>query len=68
MYSGVSFAASGARPAEPKPAAAPERPTEEVLDLGELSGGAVIKRALPVLGALALGVGLAIVLRARSRR
>ena len=58
----------GARPAEPEPAAAPERPTEEVLDLGELSGGAVIKRALPVLGALALGVGLAIVLRARSRR
>jgi uncharacterized protein len=58
----------GAQPAEPEPPAAPKRPTEEVLDLGELSGGAVIKRVVPVLGALALGVSLAIALRARSRR
>jgi hypothetical protein len=57
---------AGARPADP--AAAPERPTEEVLDLGELSGGAVIKRALPVLGALAVGLGLAIVVLQRRRR
>jgi uncharacterized protein len=58
----------GAQPAKPEPPAAPERPTEDVLDLGRLSGGAVIKRVLPVLGALALGVGVAIALRARRRR
>jgi uncharacterized protein len=50
------------------PAPAPARPTEEVLDLGELGGSAVAKRALPVVAALAVGIGLALLVRQRMRR
>ena len=38
------------RGAERAPKAAP-RPTDDVLDLGEAAGGAVLKRALPLVGA-----------------
>ncbi len=45
-----------------------ERPTEEVLDLGELSGGAVMKRVLPSAAGIALAVGVAVVVLRRLRR
>jgi uncharacterized protein len=60
----------GEAPAEspaPAPPAAPERPTEDVLDLGELGGRAVMKRAVPLLAALVVGVGLVVALRRRRR-
>ena len=52
-------------PAPAAPAEPAERPTEEVLDLGELTGGAVMKRVLPLAGVLVVGAGvaLAVVLR-----
>jgi hypothetical protein len=46
-------ASSGTSSAE-APSAAPKaapRPTDDVLDLGEAAGGAVLKRALPLVGA-----------------
>jgi carbon monoxide dehydrogenase subunit G len=45
-----------------------ERPTEEVLDLGELSGGAVMKRVLPSVAGIALAVAVAVVVLRRRRR
>ena len=43
---------------------APPRPTEDVLDLGEVSRDAVLKRALPVVGvAVALFVLLRLIRR-----
>jgi hypothetical protein len=38
-----------------------------VLDLGELGGRAVMKRAVPLLAALVVGVGLVVALRRRRR-
>jgi carbon monoxide dehydrogenase subunit G len=43
-------ASSGTSSAE-APKATEERPTDDVLDLGEAAGGAVLKRALPLVGA-----------------
>jgi uncharacterized protein len=69
---GVPSASSGVSSAEAEPAApsassgtpssatTSERRTEDVLDLGEASRDAVLKRALPVVGAL---VGLLVLLR-----
>src|SRR3954471_18681249 len=44
-------ASSGTSTAAPEPAAAPPRPTDEVLDLGEASRDAVLKRLAPVAAA-----------------
>jgi uncharacterized protein len=67
---GVPGASSGVSTAEAEPAipsassgastATAERPTDDVLDLGEASREAVLKRALPVIGAV---VALLILLR-----
>jgi uncharacterized protein len=47
------------------PHAEPERPTPNVLDLGEASRGAILKRALPLAGAL---IAVFIILRLIRRR
>jgi uncharacterized protein len=57
-------AEAAARPAEPPPAASP-RPSEEVLDLGEASRDAVLKRVAPVAAVL---LGLIVILGIRRRR
>jgi uncharacterized protein len=44
------------------------RGAEEVLDLGELSRAAVLKRAVPAVGVIAVVVGVLVALRARRRR
>jgi uncharacterized protein len=54
-----------AAPKEPEPAPPPPRPTAEVLDLGEASRDAVLKRVAPI--ALA-GLGLLLLRRLRRRR
>ena len=48
----------------------PARPrrAEEVLDLGELSRAALLKRALPAVGLILVAGGALVALRARSRR
>lgn len=55
-------ASSGTPSATPKPAAAPQ--SEDVLDLGAASRDAVLKRAIPVIGAV---VGLLVLLRILRR-
>ena len=50
-------------PASAAEPAAAERPTPEVLDLGELGRGVMVKRAAPALGALAGALALVFVLR-----
>jgi len=60
--SGVPGASSGVSSAEAEPkvpsassgvsSASPTRPTEDVLDLGEVSRDAVLKRAVPIVGVL----------------
>ena len=53
---------------EPEPATpAPAAPSEDVLDLGELSRGAVLKRAAPAMAGLALLLLLLALLRRRGR-
>jgi uncharacterized protein len=59
--------ATAAPAAGETPGAASERPTEEVLDLGELSGGAVMKRVLPPLVGIALAAVAVVVVRRRRR-
>jgi carbon monoxide dehydrogenase subunit G len=44
------------------------RRADEVLDLGEISRGAVLKRALPAVAVVAAAVGALLVLRGRGRR
>ncbi len=56
-------ASSGTPTAKPKPAAAPSQ-AEDVLDLGAASRDAVLKRAIPVVGAV---VGLLVLLRILRR-
>jgi uncharacterized protein len=51
--------------AKPEPAPPPPRPTAEVLDLGEASRDAVLKRVAPIVLA---GLGLLLLRRLRRRR
>jgi len=60
----VPTASSGASTAS---SASSARPTDDVLDLGEASREAVLKRALPVLGGLTIAVLAALTLRIRPR-
>jgi len=60
----AAMAAAAARRAEP---ARPRR-TDDVLDLGEISRGAVLKRALPAAAVIAAAVGVWWAVRARRRR
>jgi carbon monoxide dehydrogenase subunit G len=62
----AALAAVRARPAAPR--ARPPRPAEDVLDLGELSRGAVLKRVVPVVVVIAAAVGALVALRVRRRR
>jgi hypothetical protein len=62
----AALAAVRARPAAPR--ALPPRPAEDVLDLGELSRGAVLKRVVPVVVVIAAAVGALVALRVRRRR
>jgi carbon monoxide dehydrogenase subunit G len=57
-------AAAARRPATPPPS----RRTEEVLDLGEISRGAVLKRVVPGIAALVAAVLVVLALRARRPR
>jgi hypothetical protein len=57
----AAAAARGAQPARP-------RRTDDVLDLGEISRGAVLKRALPAVAVIAAAVGVWWAVRARRRR
>jgi carbon monoxide dehydrogenase subunit G len=57
-------AAADARPAR----ASRTRRTEAVLDLGQISRGAVLKRALPAGAIIAAGLAALLIHRARSRR
>ena len=50
-------------PEPPGAAEAKERPTPDVLDLGEVGRGVLVKRAAPALGALAAVLALVFVLR-----
>ena len=50
------------------PAVPAIRPTDEVLDLGELTGGAVMKRVLALAGVLVAGAGVALAVVVRRRR
>ena len=59
----AGFEAVKPEPATPAPAA----PSEDVLDLGELSRGAVLKRAAPAVGGVVLLLLLLALLRRRGR-
>lgn len=62
---GASARSSGSPSASDDVASPPRRPTDDVLDLGEVGRQAVIRRALPVLAALVAAGVLAEVLRRR---
>jgi hypothetical protein len=61
----AALAAAAPRPVARAPR---ERRTEEVLDLGAASRGAVLKRALPVLAAIVAAILALFYARTRSRR
>ncbi|MFE4501554.1 SRPBCC family protein [Rhodococcus sp. NPDC056743] len=56
-----------AGPVEATEVSAPEAPAVEPLDLVELAGGSVAKRALPLLVAVAAAIVVFVLLRRRSR-
>jgi carbon monoxide dehydrogenase subunit G len=60
----VAAAAAAVRSARPPRS----RRAEEVLDLGEISRAAVLKRVLPAVGLIVAAAGVLVVLRARRRR
>jgi carbon monoxide dehydrogenase subunit G len=62
-----ALAAAAPRPDRPAPPRRARR-TDEVLDLGEISRGVVLKRALPAAAVIAGVAAALLVLRARSRR
>lgn len=60
----AALAAAGTRSARPPRS----RRTEEVLDLGEISRAAVLRRAVPAAAVITAVLGALVALRARSRR
>ena len=62
--SAAPSASSGVSSAESAPKSAPPKASDDVLDLGEASRDAVLKRAVPIVGAV---VGLLILLRILRR-
>jgi len=68
VHAGGAPSRSGASPSAADDVASPRRrPSDDVLDLGEVGREAVLKRLLPAAAALVAAVAAALVLRRRSR-